>query len=84
MVSELPQITYIHCELRKLFIGTGVPGDNVAGSSTGDHRGAGSRLQQCEEEERERERERRRGGPHSADQMTSLLQLMFSGAQTQG
>lgn len=27
---------------------------------------------------------REREGPHSADQMTSLLQLMFSSAQTQG
>lgn len=31
-----------------------------------------------------RRRERGREGPHSRDQMTSLLQLMFSGAQTQG
>lgn len=54
MVSELPQITYIHCELGKLFIGTGVPADNVAGSSTGGHGGAGSRLQQYEEEWGER------------------------------
>lgn len=53
MASELRQITFIHSALQKLFIsgggggGAGVP---VAGSSAGGHAGAGSRLQQCEEE----------------------------------
>lgn len=32
----------------------------------------------------ESEADRAREGPHRSDQMTSLLQLMFSGAQTQG
>lgn len=31
-----------------------------------------------------KKRSREGEGPHSADQMTSLLQLMFSGTQTQG
>jgi len=82
MASKLQQITYKHCTMQKLIIRTGVLVGSVAGSSSGGHRGAGSRLQQCEEEQSEREIERE--GPHSADQMTSLLQLMFSGAQTQG
>lgn len=53
-----------------------MPGGCRTRSSVGDHRRAGNRLQQVEQEQREGE------GLHSSDQMTSLLQLMFSGVQT--
>lgn len=82
--ETLGQIAYMHFTVHKLLIEAGVPAGSGAGSSRDGHRGAGSRLQQSEEEYRGKEREREGKGPHSADQMTSLLQLMFSGAQTQG
>lgn len=42
----------------------------------------GGLAEDCSSLKRSTDRERE--GPHSADQMTSLLQLMFSGTQTQG
>lgn len=56
MAGKLTEITHIHRTLQKLFVGTGVPGGSVAGSSSHGHRGASIRLQQCEEECSERER----------------------------
>lgn len=66
--------TCMQLRMHKLFIGTGVPVVPVFVAR-------GLEANCCS---LKRSREREREGPHSADQMTSLLQLMFSGAQTQG
>ena len=60
-------------------VATGGPAGDCSNVKRKREREGGER-----EREREREREGERERPHSADQMTSLLQLMFSGAQTQG